>query len=380
MSISSWFDPITAGLTLLAGLLLHAPAGDDTAPKTLDDETRGQVLERVLEELERGYVFPEVAKRMEEEVHARVVRGEYASLTDPDAFARALTHHLQGVSKDKHLRVRFHAEAPPGAPPPRAQGEAPRPRQGPSDDEVREHLRVRDGWRNYGFERVERLPGNVGYLDLRGFVPPVAAEATGAAAMNLLANTDAMIVDLRQNGGGAPESVAFLASWFFGEEPVHLNSLYNRPNDETEHFWTRRELPGPRYLDKPVYLLTSSRTFSAAEEFAYDLQCLGRATVVGETSGGGANPGEQVRVGEHFSLFVPTGRAINPITKTNWEGVGVKPDVAVPAERALDEAHARALDALAAKAPGRGPLREEIARERERLRGRLAGAAPAQAR
>lgn len=355
MSISSWFDPISAGLTLLAGLLLPGAKGGDPAPRVLDDEARGEVLERILEELEHGYVFPEVAKRMEEDVRTRITRGEYASLTDREAFARTLTQHLQSVSRDKHLRVVVRDDAGPREPSPAER------------DEMRARHAAEAAWQNYGFERVERLAGNVGYLELRAFEPADLAAATATAAWTFLANTDALIVDLRQNGGGEPNMVARMCSHLFGPEPVHLNDLYFRPEDKTEEFWTLRELEGPRYLDKPVFVLTSARTFSAAEEFAYNLQSLRRATIVGETTGGGAHPGDLRPLGHGLAAFVPNGRAINPITKTNWEGTGVVPEVAAPAQEALATAHALALDALIATRPDSDPRRTKLADLRARL-------------
>ena len=204
---------------------------------------------------------------------------------------------------------------------------------------------------NGGYRRVERLPGNVGYLQVDGFMHPDVAAEPAAAAMNFLANTDALIIDLRRNGGGGPQSVVLLCSYLFDEKPVHLNDLYWRKGDRTEEFWTLKELTGKRYLGRDVYLLTSRRTFSAAEEFAYDLQCLKRVTIVGEMTGGGAHPGGGIPVGEHFVVFIPSGRAINPITKTNWEGTGVKPDVEVAADKALETAHELAVKKLLEKAP-----------------------------
>jgi hypothetical protein len=224
--------------------------------------------------------------------------------------------------------------------------------------------------------RVERLAGNVGYLELDGFLDAEAAAGPAAAAMTFLANTDALIIDLRRNGGGSPHGVALLCSYLFdAEKPVHLNSLYWRRGNRTEEFWTRKDVAGPRYVGKDVYVLTSARTFSAAEEFTYNLQCLKRATVVGETTGGGAHPGGGFPLGEHFVMFVPTGRAINPITKTNWEGIGVKPDLAVPADKALEAAHERAVQKLLEKVPdedARRLIRMDLERDRERRR---AGAA-----
>ena len=183
------------------------------------------------------------------------------------------------------------------------------------------------------------MPGNIGYIDLRGFADPEAGAETVAAAMNFLANTDALIFDLRQNGGGGPEMVALISSYLFGEKPVHLNSLYWRKGDKTDDFWTKPASALKKFPDKDVYILTSNRTFSAAEEFTYNLKNLKRATIIGETTGGGANPGGTFRLTEHFGAFIPTGRAISPITKTNWEGTGVEPDVKVPKEQALKAAY-----------------------------------------
>jgi C-terminal processing protease CtpA/Prc len=165
-----------------------------------------------------------------------------------------------------------------------------------------------------------------------------AVSETVAAAMTFLANTDALVIDLRRNGGGRPQTVALLSSYLF-DAPVLLNSLYWREWDRTDDFWTSATVKGRRYgKDKPVFVLTSARTFSAAEEFAYNLKNLERATIVGETTGGGANPGGMRRLSEDFTMFVPMGRAINPVTKTNWEGTGVAPDVAVASENALQAA------------------------------------------
>jgi C-terminal processing protease CtpA/Prc len=203
---------------------------------------------------------------------------------------------------------------------------------------------------NFGFEKVERLPGNVGYLDLRGFLPAQLGAETVVAAMNFVANTDALIIDLRRNGGGDPAMVALISSYLFGAEPVHLNDLYFRPDNSTHQWWTLPYVPGKRYGEKKeVYVLTSKRTFSAAEEFTYNLKNLKRARIVGETTGGGAHPGGGRRINEHFAIWVPSGRAINPISKTNWEGTGVTPDVEVPADQALKVAHIAALNSVLEK-------------------------------
>jgi peptidase S41-like protein len=312
----------------------------DQKPLPLTAPERARAIEAVLKELDDGYVFPDVAKKMRQAIEARMERKEYDGVETGQELARKLTADLQEVSKDKHLRVMCHTEKLPAPP----RGDNPTPKD-------LEPIRQGGGKLNGGYRRVERLPGNVGYLEVDGFMHPDVAAEPAAAAMNFLANTDALIIDLRSNGGGGPQSVALLCSYLFDEKPVLLNSLHWRKGDRTEEFWTLKEVAGRRYLGKEVYVLTSRRTFSAAEEFAYDLQSLKRATIVGETTGGGAHPGGAVPVDEHFLVFIPTGRAINPVTKTNWEGTGVKPDVSVSADKALETAHQLAVKNLLDKAP-----------------------------
>lgn len=175
------------------------------------------------------------------------------------------------------------------------------------------------------------------------------AEETAAAAMTFLAGTEALLIDLRNNGGGEPEMVALLSSYLF-DKPVHLNDIYSRTENKTQEYWTRAGVAGKRYGEsKDVYVLTSRRTFSAAEEFTYNLKNLKRATIVGETTGGGAHPVMPVRLHDHFRIMAPFARAINPITKTNWEGTGVKPDIETPASQALQTAHVAALKSVLAK-------------------------------
>ena len=306
---------------------------------TLNAAARAEIIEGIVKRLNETYVFPDIASQMGAAVRARLERKEYDQITSPMAFAETLTAHLREVSHDKHLRVGYSAQP---LPPENAGG-------GPPTPEERERARAQLSLNNFGFEKVERLPGNVGYLDLRGFVGPEFSSETVVAAMNFLANTDALIIDLRQNGGGSPAAVALISSYLFGPDPVHLNDLYWRPDNSTQQWWTLPYVPGKRYVGKDVYVLTSQRTFSAAEEFTYNLKNLKRATIVGETTGGGAHPGGPRRVNDHFFVWVPTGRAINPISKTNWEGTGVKPDVEVSAALALKTAHLAALKKVAEK-------------------------------
>ncbi|HLK61271.1 MAG TPA: S41 family peptidase [Chthonomonadaceae bacterium] len=328
------------------------PSGPDQPDMVLTAETRTQIIANLLGKLDANYVFPDVAKKMDAALHKRLENKEYDKVTSAKSFAELLTKHLQEVSHDGHLRVRFSYEMLPT----RKEDDQP------SAAEI-EQYRTWNQQVNFGFEKVERLNGNIGYLDLRGFFDPEMGGDTVAGAMTLLANTDALIIDLRQNGGGSPEMVQLICSYFFEGEPVHLNDLYFRPSDTTRQYWTLPHVPGKRYVGKEVYILTSHRTFSGAEEFSYNMKNLKRATLIGETTGGGAHPGDMARINDHFAIFVPSGRAINPITKTNWEGTGVTPDVAAPAEQALKTAQVAALKHLLAKTtdgPRAGQLKEVL--------------------
>jgi C-terminal processing protease CtpA/Prc len=239
---------------------------------------------------------------------------------------------LQEVSHDKHLRVNFSLRALPKEQPQRT-----------PEDEARMRTQLLRG--NCAFEKAERLPPNIGYLKFNGFADPAICGPTATAAMNFLGNVDAIIFDLRDNGGGDPKMVAYISTYLFGER-THLNDLYNRKQDTTEEYWTLPDLPGKRLTGKPAFVLTSKRTFSGGEEFTYNLKNLKRATIIGETTGGGAHPVSGHRIDDHFTIGVPFAKAVNPITKTNWEGTGVEPDVKVPAAEALDVAKKMAAEQI----------------------------------
>jgi retinol-binding protein 3 len=304
---------------------------------TVTPAERKLVIENSIARLNDTYVFPEVAKKMEQSVRARAAKGEYDSITSARELADKLTADFREVSKDKHLGVRY--------------SNAPIPDRAPNQFATPEELEQQKAFAvkvNYGFEKVERLQGNIGVIDVRGFMPPEIGGETASAAMNFVANTDALIVDLRFNGGGEPSMVAFLTSYLF-DDSTHLNDIWTRSDNSTQQWWTSSFVPGRRFGGKkPLYVLTSSRTFSGGEEFAYNLKNLQRATIVGETTGGGAHPVNGVKVSEHFEIGVPFARAISPITKTNWEGTGVAPDVSVPAAQALDTAYLMALEKVVA--------------------------------
>lgn len=317
-------------IALASAVLAQAPA-----PPPVDAAQRKQAVQSLSKLLNENYVFPDVAAKAGEFLQQQLASGAYDKAENAAALAHALTKDLLAVAKDRHLRV--------GVRPP---DEKPVVDDSP---EARERQRREMRRTNFGFEKVEILPGNIGYLDLRGFTTPQIAGETAVAAMTFLGNCDALIFDLRYNGGGEPSMIQLLSTYLF-EEPTHLNDLYWRKGDKRDQFWTLPYAPGPNLAQVPVYVLTSSHTFSGAEEFANNLKVLKRATIVGEATGGGANPGEGFPFNPFFRCFIPTGRAINPTTGTNWEGTGVEPDIKAPEADALAVAHLEALKALRAKA------------------------------
>lgn len=298
-------------------------------------EERDAAVRAIAKEFDARYVFPEVATKVKEALEAKIKDKNYDSITTGQALADKLTTDIQAICKDKHVRVNCSTEKLSQ-------------RNGLSRPSAADMKKMQESMkaRNAGFTKVERLPGNIGYFRLDGFMSPTVGKDPLLATMMFLQNTDALIIDLRYNGGGTPDMIRDLCSYFFDAEPVHLNSMYFRQGNRKEEFWTSKEVPGPRYLNKDVYLLTSAFTFSGAEECAYNFQTQKRGTIVGETTGGGAHPGGMVPVADHYSIFIPTGRAINPVTGTNWEGVGVKPDVAVNADKALEKAQELAIKKL----------------------------------
>lgn len=333
-------------LLLAAALPLAAqPGGPDF---TITAEERKEAIEGSIAQLKAAYVFPKIALEMEKSVRAKLARGEYDKITSAKELAKTLTDDFRAVSKDKHLSVFSDAN---GVPDDIAEEKEP------TGDELKKMLEY--GARiNFGLEKVERLQGNVGYIEIRGFAPPQYAAATGTAAMNFVANADALIVDLRRNGGGEPAMIAFLTSYLF-DKPTHLNDIYTEKTKATQQHWTLPHVPGAKFGGKkPIYVLTSKNTFSGGEEFANNLKELKRATILGETTGGGAHPVQAYKASKRFAIGVPFARAINPISKTNWEGTGVTPDISLPADQAFDRAYLMALENLLTTSEG--PRRQQL--------------------
>ncbi|HPH96115.1 MAG TPA: S41 family peptidase [Anaerolineaceae bacterium] len=301
------------------------------------------LVHKLQQRVKEAYVFPDVAEEICRRLQSHLESGDYADMPDGETLALALTYHLQEVNHDEHLWVRYHQESLP------------------EDDgalrmnsEWQEEQRLEAGLDNFGFHKVERLPGNIGYLDIRYFHQPAWGGETATAAMTFLARTDALIIDLRKCPSGYPGMVALVATYLFDEDPVHLSSIYWRDDDFTRQYWTLPYAPGRRYGDKPIYVLTSRGTFSAGEEFAAILQARKKATVIGDKTDGGFHPGTSYRLDPHFELFIPIGRAFSPLTGKDLEGIGVIPDIAVPQEQAFQAAYHRALHQVIADLAGAG--------------------------
>jgi C-terminal processing protease CtpA/Prc len=300
--------------------------------------TKENLIKSIVEQLKQHYVFPEVANQMIEMLERNLHDGLYSNIESVVTFCETITDDMFKICKDKHLKVFYRSDS--------SSIEKEKNMQERLEEEIN-----RGKVENYGFHKVERLLGNIGYIDLRRFYGIDIGAETAISAMNLVANTDALIFDLRKNGGGRVEMIPFLTSYLL-EEPTHINSIYNRSEDTHVPMWTQKYVPGKRYLDKPVYILTSSYTFSGGEEFAYNLKHLKRGIVIGEVTGGGAHPVIVPQITENVRFKIPNRRAINPITQSNWEGTGVIPDVMVEMEKAFDYAYKEALNTVRNKYKG----------------------------
>lgn len=332
---------------------LAASAAPAAAPLTA--ETRRAVIDGVIQQISANYVFENKVAGITRALRRHGTQGEVGRITDPQAFAAALTTIIKAEAKDAHLQVRWSPEQRPAM---------ERPAQ-PDPARLQAEIAM-IARNNFEISKVEVLKGNIGYLRMDMFAPAPFAGPTFAAAMAFLKHTDAMIFDLRENGGGDPAMVALAASYLL-PPGTKLNSFRRRGQADLDQSWTLPFVPGGPWSDnKPVYVLTSRKTGSAAEEFAYDLQQLKRATIVGDRTWGGANPGDIFPAGNNFAVFVPTEAAVNPISGTNWEGAGVQPDVRVEPAGALEAARRLALASVSAASPERADPGTPISMPAER--------------
>ncbi|MEU6314679.1 S41 family peptidase [Streptomyces sp. NPDC047014] len=282
-----------------------------------------EIIEQALHHIGTGYVFPEKAERIGIAIRRRRADGAYDGLDGP-ALCAAVTADLQEVCPDKHMRLLWSAE--------------PLSLEPEDQDAGRAAFLALLRSENQGVRRVETLDDGVAVVRIT-YIPGTdeGAPAMGAA-MQLAAGSTALVLDLRSCRGGMPEGAAMWCSYFFPDDQTHLNDIHDGPTGTTRQYWTAGHLPAPRYLDRPVYILTSALTFSGGEDVAYTLQAHGRATLVGETTRGGAHPTVRHTLTEHIQVTVPIARTVNTVTGGNWEGVGVTPDLPAPADQALETA------------------------------------------
>lgn len=303
---------------------------------TMDRKEKGQVIDSLTMLLTHYYIFPEKIPPTTALLKANFKKGVYDKYKNPDEFADKLTDDMISVTNDKHFRIAFDPETV----------EEERKYQTNSSTAASEKDKVT----NFGFDQVKILNGNIGYIDLTGFYDLKYASEPLNAAMVFVKNTDALIIDLRNNHGGASDLGPYFSA-FFLDEPRLLYDFYSRENNRTTHqeYWSSALINGPRFSHIPVFVLTSNFTFSAAEAFAYCLQSMDRAKIVGENSGGGAHMWAGKIVTDNFYAHIPYARPVDPRTKTNWEATGVRPDVICDAKVALIMAQIEALKALMLK-------------------------------
>lgn len=317
-------------VVILPSTLLTWQEAHTTGTLDVTPAMRAQLVETLADKVARRYVDEKKGAQVAAAIRQAKRHGEYDGISSPGQFAHLMTSELIRFSDDQHMRVVFVPAEVPVFP------ERPFPTSHEEDLSLPAWLVDRVGryMARFGVEEVTQSDAGIGYLRLDAFFRPYLAAEKFAAAMDRLADSKALIIDLRSNGGGSRDSVALLASYFF-DQPTHLSDVIAPRTGERLHMWTRKNVEGTRYgSSRPVYILTSHATFSAAEDFAYAMQTRKRATIVGEVTGGGAHPIAPSRLSAHFVVQMPVAESISPITRTNWEGVGVQPDIVVPAERA----------------------------------------------
>jgi C-terminal processing protease CtpA/Prc len=337
---------------ILVADLAAGQSGPPPAPGEIDPALVRQTVESLATVVNREYVDADVAARVDASLRRSLAEGRYAGVRTLEELRAALNSELFAMTQDKHLAVALTPEGGPG------------PTSTAGADEARAVGARRS---NFGIRRVEILSGNVGYLDLSSFYRLSEAREAVSAAMRLLRNADALIIDVRANAGGSPDTVAFLASYLFDTPGLPLFEIVPR-REGGGRYATETDVLPERNGQRPMYVLTAATTFSAGEGLAFLLQERRRAEVVGEKTAGAANPGRPYPLTAHFSVIVPNGRVRSAVSGRNWEGPGVAPDVAVPAADALRAAHARALRNLLERAP-HGPWYDLLQRQLKGLEG-----------
>lgn len=312
----------------LCCMLCTLYARPQSAPTALSGDIRTAVVTHLQQALTDSYVHLDTARRMSDYVGKRLHDGAYDAISSPMEFAQTLTADLRQVYRDGHLSITFDPHWVNDTSRPMQRMPRPPMRNG-SPEAVDD---------NFGIRKIEILNGNIGYLRADRFWEPTPdARYTVGAAFATLHHCDALIIDLRYNGGGIPDMVQYFCSFLLPPN-THINDLYERRTGHIATFYTMAVDSAEAYQDKPVILLTSRRTFSGAEEMSYDLQTQRRVTIIGENTGGGAHPVGPQPLAYGFTGNIPFARPINPVTHTDWEGTGIHPDIVCAAKDALDTA------------------------------------------
>ncbi len=329
MKIKLLISTILLGLSYTTVIGQFSPNQQDLQ---ISSKEKVQIIDTIIKAVKSFYVFPETSLQIETAILKHQKRGDYNKIMSSKEFADTITNQLVLISNDKHLHILFSYDTVQQ----KTDKEPPLP----------DFIKTFAIDNNYGFNKIEILEGNVGYMNILGFFPFDEATNKAIASLDYLSNTQALIIDLRENTGGVGTLANFVLSYFFDQRPVNFLDVIFRKDNRVEQSWSSFYIPGKRYLGKPIYILTSSGTFSAGEAFAYILQSYKKATIIGEQTGGGANVGDLIRLNDHFVMNLPIGRPISPITNNNWEGIGVKPDLETSKEKALTTAHITALEKL----------------------------------
>jgi hypothetical protein len=339
LTLRRFLDALVSGGLLCAGALngfsmLPGQQGNASLVDTtkIDAAERRRVIDQAVRNLKEHYFDQEVAHRMADALLAHEKSGEDNAMTDGTAFASLLTRQMRDVSHDMHLEVVYSQERLPDHP-------------GTPTPDSQARYRAALERENCTFETVKILPHNIGYLKLNSFPDVSICQSTTVSAMARLNGADAIIFDLRDNRGGSPEMVMLISAYLFD----HPEYMYSPREAPTERSWTRSPVAGNRLADKPVYVLTSGMTWSAAEQFSYDLKMLKRATLVGEKTRGGAHAGVFYRIDDHFGMGIAEVKVVNPFSKNDWAAVGIEPDVKVKASDALETARRLAYSKLGKK-------------------------------
>jgi hypothetical protein len=330
----AWIFSLSCVLFLNVIFPLHLEA---QGKSEISENEKKQAIDSISKLLDNQYIYPDVAKKIIKEINSNFTKGTYKSINNPIDFANKLTDDVISISNDKHFHVFYDPEWI-------AASKKVLTKKDSIELDAKDFPNAK--MENFGFREVKILQGNIGYLKLTNFWNPFYGGETAVAAMNFLSNTDAVIIDLRDNGGGYGSMVQLLSSYFFDTSPVLLVEMYNRKLNKTTQDYILPYVTGKRRPDLDVYILINNKTFSAAESFAYFFKNRKRATIIGEKSGGGAHPVDHLAATDKFSLFLPNMMPIDPITKTNWEVTGVKPDLEVNSKDALITAQIKALEKL----------------------------------